>query len=216
MWSAGVSFLQQVRYLQLSNWVWLLYLPHKQVPLKIHTWQTSQVKSLLQHCRYLVLPFYKSRNDAYFLHILPVCCFPLLVLEETLPLSLWTDQPLHSFAKILLALESGLKHNIQITDRIHTITNKNDQTIMYCPFTTTIHVVWTYLFSRPIVPQVVILWWETSLLSGHASLSLITSVCLSEPSKHAGVKGQLGSLFWHEISCRRRDRLQHRGRVCRG
>lgn len=47
-------------------------------------------------------------------------------------------------------------------------------------------------------------------MSHTLSVSVITSVCLFELSKHAGVKGQLGSLFRHEISCRRRDGLLDR------
>ena len=38
----------------------------------------------------------------------PVCSFPLLVLEGTPPLSLWTDRPPHSSAEIVSASVSGL------------------------------------------------------------------------------------------------------------
>lgn len=208
--------LQQVRCLQSPNWVWLLL---SQVSVKTQTWQTWPTPSDNEGQVCVCLTTAKDEKNAasYFFKKVPVCSFLLLlVLEETPPLSPWTDQPLHSSVEIWLASASGLEApHTKRTDGLL----KNMQTLMWC--------FQLILLPKSTIAQIMMPSGETSRFPSLAlslSLSVITSVCLSGPSKHAGVKGRLGSLFWHKISCRRCDRLQdkrhrekrRRGRVCRG
>lgn len=91
-------------------------LHHIQVSLRTLTWQkhTSQ-----QHSACVLIHAFYFKRSSYFSNS-PVCSFPLLVLEGTPPLSLWTDRPLHSSAEIVSASVSGL-------DASRTKTHKHTQ-----------------------------------------------------------------------------------------